>query len=495
MSVTTQNKKLLCAVSICSFADIIISHDTKTAQSDCAVSGMKTVLKNVMPFLRDDKDAEAKIAVAFKGLEGLKNTAESSVTAPFVTTIAKYLNTESNKAFIVALPAVLKGLITKLSNDDPLLKRFATLSRTLGTHDNIAGIPEQLSFLTECLAVTPPPFIGDDECKALTMELTQICDLDYDTLEETVYAVFRKIRESKIEDTNYVPTGEVFVEDPVFVAKRERSAFVKGLQKYTLETLLLTKEFLDSHNLRFYLTEGTLLGAIRHNGFIPWDDDIDIVMPREDYDKLVKLANENKIPPELNFDSLENNPKHWVLGAKMQLTRQTPYIQHKVTKLSACNGPYVDIFPLDYWNKPASIKAWKIGLKMRIARRLIFIKTGYSKAIKKKPERILARLLLVLVRHGSLQKSAIKTLKNQYNGNRKYMVNLCSYYPYYKEIFPTNFFGEPVYVDFEGHKMPVPCEYDYILKTVYGKNYDTIPPVRVTNMRKHAFDLKEDITE
>ena len=74
----------------------------------------------------------------------------------------------------------------------------------------------------------------------------------------------------------------------------------------------------------------------------------------------------------------------------------------------------------------------------------------------------------------------------------KYYVNLCSYYPSYKEVFPASFFGEPQYVEFEGEMMPVPCEYDYMLKTVYGKNYDTIPPVKVTNMRKHAFDLKEN---
>ncbi|MBR5012286.1 MAG: LicD family protein, partial [Clostridia bacterium] len=286
--------------------------------------------------------------------------------------------------------------------------------------------------------------------------------------------------------------GDVFVDDPEYLAKQQRSAFVKGLQKYTLETLVLTKEFLESHGLRFYLTEGTLLGAVRHNGFIPWDDDIDIAMPREDYDKLVQLANEGKIPPQLNFDSLENNKHHWVLGAKMQLTRPTPYIQHKVTKISKYNGPYVDIFPLDYWNNPAGLKAWFTAMKIKVARRLIFIKTGYSKGTKKKLERMIARVTTHFMPKGCLQKFAVKTLKKRYGGNHKYMVNLCSYYPYYKEIFPAGFFGEPAYIDFEGHKMPVPCEYDYMLKTVYGKSYDTIPPVRVTNMRKHAFDLKEE---
>jgi lipopolysaccharide cholinephosphotransferase len=330
--------------------------------------------------------------------------------------------------------------------------------------------------------------------------------------EDFVYSIFHKIRLSnlikkyneKSTEKNKILLKElfekygadntdIFVDNPSYQQKKERSAFVKGLQKYTLETLILTKNFLESHGLRFYLTEGTLLGAVRHNGFIPWDDDIDIAMPREDYDRLVELAKQGEIPIELNFDSLETNPKHWVLGAKMQLVRKTPYIQHKVTKLSKCNGPYVDIFPIDYWNRPCGLKYAVANNCVKVARRLLFIKTGYSAATKKKPFRIIAKIFLPFIKNSWIEKFAIKNMKKFNRGNRKYAVNLCSYYPYYKEVFPTSFWGEPVYLNFEGVQMPVPCEYDYMLKTVYGKNYDTIPPVRVTNMRKHAFELNKEI--
>ena len=107
--------------------------------------------------------------------------------------------------------------------------------------------------------------------------------------------------------------------------------------------------------------------------------------------------------------------------------------------------------------------------------------------------RRLIKLILPFVSNRSIEKLAIKNMKKFYKGNRKYLVNLCSYYPYYKEVFPRGFYGDPVYIDFEGHKMPVPCEYDSILKTVYGRSYDTIPPVKVTKMRKHAFDLRDDV--
>lgn len=493
MAITTENKKLLCATSICNFADIIISYDTKSPQAECAVSGLKTVLKNIMPYLRDEKDAEQLVETAFKGLSHLKEEVEFSSSEAYLNKSNEYLNLQNDLAFTIVFPALCEAFISKLCENNELYERFLTLSKVLGTGENLSDIPKQLNFINEVLGIAVPNFIGEEKCKALTIELTQISNLDYDTLEDFVYAIFRKIRASKIEDPNFVMDDKAFVDDPQYIAKRERSAFVKGLQKYTLETLVLTKQFLDEHGLRFYLTEGTMLGAIRHKGFIPWDDDVDIAMPREDYDKLVELAEQGQIPPELNFDALENNPKHWVLGAKMQLVRQTPYIQHKVTPLSKCNGPYVDIFPLDYWDKPAGYKNAYANISVKMCRRLIFIKTGYSKGTKKQLARIIARIFLPIMSCRKIQKFAIKNMKKFYNGNRKYLVNLCSYYPYYKEVFPTSFFGEPVYVDFEGYKMPVPCEYDYMLKTVYGKSYDTIPPVRVTNMRKHAFDLKPNI--
>ncbi|MBR3908777.1 MAG: LicD family protein, partial [Clostridia bacterium] len=282
------------------------------------------------------------------------------------------------------------------------------------------------------------------------------------------------------------------VDDPFYKRDRERRNFVAGLQKYTLETLVLTRDFLESHGLRFYLGEGTLLGAIRHNGFIPWDDDVDIVMPRDDYDKLVKLAKKGEIPPELNFDALENNPKHWVLGAKMQLTRPTEYIQHRVTPLSKYNGPYVDIFPMDYWNTPAGVKNHFCDMILKYTRNVLFMKSGYTKKqLWKKPVlSFFIRLYRPFIKNVWVEKFALKLMKASNKGNRKYLVNLASYYPYYKEVFPTHFFGEAKYVNFEGERMPVPCEYDAILKSIYGKSYDSVPPIKVARGHRHPFSLK-----
>ena len=75
------------------------------------------------------------------------------------------------------------------------------------------------------------------------------------------------------------------------------------------------------------------------------------------------------------------------------------------------------------------------------------------------------------------------------------MVHLCSYYRFYKEVFPTGFYGEPVYKEFEGHMFPVPKEYDFMLRSIYGPNYDTLPPARVAALRNHPFEVIEEDTE
>ena len=175
----------------------------------------------------------------------------------------------------------------------------------------------------------------------------------------------------------------------------------------------------------------------------------------------------------------------------MQLVRETDYIQEKVIPLSKCHGPYVDIFPLEYWPKENSIMQRWTDLNVKLCRRLLFMKTGYSKGTNKSIIRMLLRIFILFVSNRQIENHAMRNLKKFMYKEHNYMVNLCSYYPYYKQVFPQECYGETSWISFEGHKMPIPKEYDRILKKIYGKNYDSIPPYTVTSMRQHAFTLKK----
>ena len=514
-------------ISICRCVAVILNQNADTPRLDNACTALKSLLNNAMRFLRADNSVFSDVfsAVALSSVceEGL----QEGVTDLFANALCNETDINLDYIRLSLLPAFCRVLADTVNNKYKesaveiskekikfFKKRLSILADCLCKGEADIVISKQLSFIIPLFKIKPLEYIGDDKIisivdKLLDKQQNSYFNFTQKQIEDILYRSFNKIRLSfVINYYNHTKNGEkrlaelaqkydlsqenAIIDDPFYYKNLERQEFVSGLQKYTLETLVLTKKFLDEHGLTFYLGEGTLLGAIRHNGFIPWDDDVDILMPREDYNKLVKLVKQGKLPPELNFDSLENNPKHWVLGAKMQLTRPTEYIQHKVTPLSKFNGPYVDIFPLDYWDKPFSVKYHFYDACIKYARDVIFMKTRYTqKQLRGKAKRsFFIRLYRPFIKNTWIQKLALKCMKASYNGNRKYMVNLCSYYPYYKEVFPSHFFSTPKYVSFEGEQMPVPRDYDAMLKVIYGSSYDTIPPVKVTAHHNHAFTLK-----
>lgn len=526
MSKTITRQEYLSA--ICRCIDVLISKTADKSQQNTARALLKVLLDNIMQYLRGEQAALSTTADAFLKVNELVALFDSLPSDIFAKVFSEKLNIEKEAAIVSVMPALCRVYADVLGNkyktDEPLQEsakqikslkdKFAVVVKILCKDEANIVVSKQLAFIIQLFEVSPLEYIGDDATEELACEIFEnqtdcFIHLSKKQTQDVIYRSFNKLRLeglidfykrqgkkgepklAKLAETCNFEKPDTIVDDPFYLERAERSKFVKGLQKYTLETLILTRDFLEEKGLNFYLTEGTLLGAVRHNGFIPWDDDVDIAMPRKDYDKLIKLAKKGEVPKELHLDSLETNKKHWVLGAKLQLTRPCEYVQPKVKDLSDYCGPYVDIFPLDYWDTPYGFKNRISDMCVKSARRMLFMKTGFSRALKNKPHRMVMRFLCLFIKNEWIEKFAIKSMKSSYYGKRKYMVNLCSYYPYYKEVFPSGFYGKAVYIDFEGERMPIPSEYDCILKTVYGTRYDTVPPVKYTNLRNHAFELRK----
>ncbi len=498
-------KKSALADAMAQCIESIWAKDATKESTEYAAKGLKILLDNAMQYLRGEKSANKKVQLgAFYSGKAIGISKTTAAHALCYSLTEKYNMAHGHAAFML-LPAVYdvtakyvqqecekmkdKGAVLDPSSEIGILKeKLETIgSIVYGADAGYKHVKKQLQFIFRILGLEVPEFIGEKGVLELVGQVNpeRLGNHPIPLTSKDLYAVYIDAFRMM-----YDFNGQL-VEDPSYVKMMERQKFVKGLQALTLETLLLTQKFLEEHDLTFFLGEGTMLGAARHHGFIPWDDDVDILMPRDDYDRLVELAVQGKVPAALNFDALENNDKHWVLGAKMQLVRQTDYIQEKVKPLSKCYGPYVDIFPLDYWPKPFGFKLRLSDMCVKLSRRMLFMKTGYSKATKKKFHRMVLRIVCKFVSNRQIENFAIRNMKRFKDKKRKYLVNVCSYYPFYKEVFPISCFKETIMIDFEGHPMPLPKEYDYVLKTIYGARYDSIPPYTVTNMRKHAFTLRD----
>lgn len=240
-----------------------------------------------------------------------------------------------------------------------------------------------------------------------------------------------------------------------------------------------------NNQLTYYLFYGTLLGAVRHQGFIPWDDDVDIAMPRKDYEKFIRGF--QSTDGRYQVVSHLNRRDNYLAWAKM--------VDQKTELLEDINRPmklgvYLDVFPLDYLPADSQI----IRRQMKKGRRLYLLtQTKQVRVSRKRPfykNLILAagRALTAAIPYQSIVR---KTSENAQKYNTvdhpacmAVMVGTC-YLP--NEVWDIHDFDGTVLLPFEGKKYPVPSGYDHILQVRYG-DYHKLPPVE-QQVTHHLFDV------
>ena len=238
------------------------------------------------------------------------------------------------------------------------------------------------------------------------------------------------------------------------------------LKKIQIEILDDVAHFCEHHNLRYFLAYGTLLGAIRHKGYIPWDDDIDIHMPRPDYEKFIKLYNnENNINTVAEH---QTDKRYRVAFAKV--FRKGTIVKEFHFKPDIF-GVYIDIFPLDgLKNKAQAQRCGEIRRYMHV-KNSIFLNTM---SFKRKLRLAITKLILLPTTLHTLQKR-IKKIATQCSYDSQEEVYSSYSRLAAKEIFKRSIFDKYKMVPFEGKEYRAPIDCDSYLKALYG-NYMQLPP-------------------
>ena len=248
----------------------------------------------------------------------------------------------------------------------------------------------------------------------------------------------------------------------------------RAIQQGSLKALLEIKRLCELHGLKYYLTAGTLLGAVRHKGFIPWDDDIDVAMPRADYDKFAKIAKKG-LDSDFFYQDERTDKNAPFAFAKVRLNG-SEVKEELLLGAKMHNGCYADIFPLDRCPQ-SDRRAMRFFKLTNLAHCALISKINpsfvceYTRGVARAAfavARLMPRWALLLFR---------RAVRAYYTATSK-KGKLCTVsgsYGYPRESYLEKWFYGSCVMSFEGESLPAPCGYDELLTNMYG-DYMTPPP-------------------
>ena len=254
---------------------------------------------------------------------------------------------------------------------------------------------------------------------------------------------------------------------------------LRKLQLIEFDILKKFKEICDKHRLTYYLIGGTLLGAVRHKGFIPWDDDVDVSMPRPDYIRFIDIAQSQLSDPygvvTKEIDESFKHPIARVINKRISV--ETAY-----TKNPQVNYVSIDIFPMDAM--PENKVHYFFRKYHILLRRWLFIISEFNDLANQTKDRYgLEKMIFTLVAKLKLERifNSMKQFRTYHKVLSKYSYEKGRYVGQllggykFKYMMEREVYEPGKELEFEGELFRVPENYDALLRNLYG-DYMTLPP-------------------
>ena len=254
---------------------------------------------------------------------------------------------------------------------------------------------------------------------------------------------------------------------------------LKSVQKIELGILIEFDRVCRNHNLCYFLDSGTALGAVRHKGFIPWDDDIDVGMPRPDYDRFMEIGME-ELGKEFFLQNLQTDPKIPFPYAKIR-KNGTEFVEWNKRNIDMHHGIYIDIFPYDRLPESGIDEYMNYcrELNKKLFKRRIPDRVGLPQSDLKWKIGAAARRLQYLAMQLTSEKKLLEKLDRDYTkyenlgfaSGKSTCHSVSTRVAYSNDtLFP------PKEIEFEGHSFYAPRDMDTYLTEMYG-DYMQLPPV------------------
>ena len=266
-----------------------------------------------------------------------------------------------------------------------------------------------------------------------------------------------------------------------------------ALQEKEFELLKIFLSVCDTMKLTYYMVCGSALGAVKYQGFVPWDDDIDVALPRPDYDQFVREA-AKYLPDHVFLQNYQTDAAYPGIGSKLR-DSTTTFIEAEAAKLPINHGVYLDIFPLDgYPEDPAEQHALERRRWHDYRRRYTGLVPVLHRDLGLTALSILRQWFGYPIDTAEYCRSTEECIRRTDLSRSRLWCNFANSMSR-KEYSPQSHYGEGTWAVFEGERVRIPADYDAYLTQKYGDYNKEVPESEQTSTHASLVDLERPYTD